>query len=349
MSLPISTSSVQLLGGIQAVDFDTDKLKRLFSGRVLLFCHHNADPDSICSAYAIRELAKVLDSSMEIKIILTGGASSLSKRIMDTLGIQTAAEASMGVADALVVLDAATLRQLEGWGEEIASSDAPKVFIDHHAPLPEIMRIATVYLVDEEASSTCEIVYRLYQSYGVTPSAGVAKALLIGIAYDSKHFTIGTAETFRAVSELLEIDGQVDEVLALLASEKVRSERIARLKAGQRMRIHDIEGWTVATSHVNSFQASAARGLLGLGADVAVVAGSDRGIVKISLRSTNRFHRETSIHLGTDVAMPLGEEFDGAGSGHTTSAGVNAGGRPQPMLRRAVELISAKIREQQSG
>jgi len=331
------------------MSFDPEKLRMLLSGRVLLFCHHNADPDSICSAYAFKELARVLNPSKEVEIILTGGASTLSKRVIEVIGIETSAEASMKEADALVVLDAATLRQLEGWGEEIASSDAPKVFIDHHTPHPEIMRLATVYLVDEEAASTCEIVYRLYQSYGVTPSAGVAKALLIGIAYDSKHFTIGTTETFKAVSELLEIDGQVDEVISLLTSEMGRSERIARLKAGQRSQIHDVEGWTIATSHVSSFEASAARGLLGLGADVVIVAGSARGVVKMSLRSTKRFHGESSVHLGMDVAMPLGEEFGGAGSGHSTSAGVNAEGRLQPMLRRAVELISVKVKKQRSG
>lgn len=327
--------------------FDQDKLKGLLRGRILLFCHHNADPDTICSAYAFKELGMILSPSVDAEIILTGGASSLSKRVMEALSIEVATEASVEDVDVLIVLDSATLRQLEGWGEKIASSDAAKVFIDHHTPHPENIRLATVYLVDEEATSTSEIVYRLYQIYGATPSAKVAKALLVGIAYDSKHFAIGTAATFKAISELSEIDGQVDEVMALLASEMNRSERIARLKAGQRMRIHDVDGWTVATSRVSSFQASAARGLLGLGADVAVVAGGQRGVVKMSMRSTNRFHGDAGVHLGRDIAMPLGKEFDGAGSGHATSAGVNADGRPQPMLRWVVELISAKIREQQ--
>lgn len=322
-----------------------EALRGLLSGRVLLLCHHNADPDSICSAQAVKELAEELNPSAEVGIVLTGGASSLSRRIMEALGIETAEGASAAEADALVVLDAATLEQLEGWGEEIASAEAPKVFIDHHTPHPETMRLATLYLVDEDATSTCEIVYGLYRSLGVTPSAGVARALLSGIAYDSKHFAIGTARTFSAVSELLEADGTVEEVNALLASEMDRSERIARLKAGQRVQIHDVEGWTIAASHVGSFQASAARGLLGLGADVAVVAGRDKGIVRVSLRSTEGFRRETSIHLGRDIAMPLGEEFGGAGSGHPTAAGVNAEGRFQVVLRRAVELISAKIRE----
>lgn len=330
------------------MSFDPDALRRLLSGRALLLCHHNADPDSICSAYAFKELAKALNPSVDAEIILTGGASSLSKRVMEALRIRAAEEASVAEASVLVVLDTATLRQLEEWGEEIARADAPRVFIDHHAPHPMTTQLATLHLVDEEATSTCEIVYGLYRSYGVKPSACVAKAILIGIAYDSRHFTIGTAKTFRTVSELLEIDGAVEEVISLLSSERGRSERIARLKAGQRTRIHDVGGWSIATSHVSSFQASAARALLGLGADVAAVAGGEKRIVKASLRSTDRFHRVTSIHLGRDVAVPLGEEFGGAGSGHATSAGVNGEGRPRSMLRRAVELISAKLLEKKS-
>ncbi len=330
---------------VKSMSFDAERLRNLLNGRILLLCHHNADPDSICSAHAFKELATVLNPSVDARIILTGGASSLSRQIMTALGIETASAVSVEEADAFFVFDAATLGQLEEWGDEIASSDAPKVFIDHHAPHPDIMRLATIFLVDDEATSTCEIVYRLYRGYCITPSIIVAKALLIGIAYDSKHFTIGTKETFRTISELLEIDGDVDEVIAFLTSEMDRSERIARLKAGQRTRVQEIGVWIVAASHVSSFQASAARGLIGLGADAAIVAGSVRGVVKMSLRSTRRFHEESSVHLGMDVAIPLGEEFGGSGSGHSTSAGVNAKAKLQPMLLRAIGLISAGVNE----
>jgi nanoRNase/pAp phosphatase (c-di-AMP/oligoRNAs hydrolase) len=231
------------------------------------------------------------------------------------------------------------MSQLENWVEKVTLSDVPKVFIDHHAPHPEIMQLSTIYLVNEDATSTCEIVYELYKNFGVKPSASVAKALLTGIAFDSKHFKIGTSKSFEAISELLEIDGNAQEIIGLISSERSRSERIARLKAGQRLQLYEIEGWIVVTSHVSSFQASAARSLLALGADVAIVAGGENGVVKVSLRSTFRYYRESSIHLGVDVARPLGEQFDGSGSGHTTAAGVNAKGMYKHILNRAVELL----------
>ena len=313
---------------------------------MLLLCHHNADPDSVCAAYAAQELVRRLDPSAVAEIVLSGGASALSRRIIGELGIATSDCTSAADADALVVLDAATLTQLDDWGEIVASAGVPRVFIDHHSPHPEISSIASIYLADEAASSTCEIVHRLYEGYGLTPSASAARALLVGIAYDSRHFSIGTARTFASASRLLEVGGPMMEVTALLTSETVRSESIAKLKAAQRMQLHMVGGWTIATTHVSSYQASAARALIGLGADVSVVAGRGEGELRASMRATNRFHRETSIHLGRDVAMALGEEFGGAGSGHSTAAGVNCEGSIRAVLLRAVELIAEKLNGQ---
>jgi nanoRNase/pAp phosphatase (c-di-AMP/oligoRNAs hydrolase) len=328
---------------VEAAELET--LGDLLKGRVLLLCHHNADPDSVCAAHAIRELAMALDDSAVADIVLPGGASNLSRRIMAELGIPVAVVSSLEGVDTLVLVDTATLTQLEGLGEEVASTEVPKVFIDHHSPLPEMSSMASLYIVDEDASSTCEIVHRLYDGYGLTPSEGVAKALLTGMAFDSRRFSIGTVRTLASASRLLEIDGPLEDVIAMLSPERERSEALARLKAAQRMRLHEVGGWTVATSHVSSFQASAARAFLGLGADVAVVAGRDKGKLRASLRATNGFYKETSVHLGRDIALPLGEEFGGAGSGHPTAAGVNGEGALRALLTRAIELISTKLND----
>jgi phosphoesterase RecJ-like protein len=328
---------------LTTADVDLDALRELLRARVLLLCHHNADPDSICAAYAFKELVAALDPEVEADIVLTDGASLLSRKIMEKLGIAVGEVSPSDHVDALVALDTATLSQLADWGEAVASSEAPRVFIDHHSPHPEIRSIASMFIVDEAASSTCEIVHGLFEGYGLSPSRSVANALLAGMAFDSRHFTIGTARTFRSVSRLLEIGSPLEEIVALLAPERNRSESIARLKAAQRMQLHAIGGWTIATSHVSSYQASAARALLRLGADAVVVAGVDKGELRASIRATEEFYNETRIHLGRDVAQPLGEEYGGAGSGHSTAAGVNGVGRSRAMLLRAVELISEKL------
>lgn len=324
------------------MSIELEGLRNLLMKRVMIFCHHSADPDAVCSAYAVKSLADALGSA-GASIILTGGASRISKQVIKALGIQTVEEAPINEAEALIVLDTSSLSQLEKWGMEIASSGKPTVIIDHHTPRPETLRLASISIIDENSTSTCEIVYWIYRGLGIKPPTKVARALLAGIAYDSKHFLIGSSRTFRAVSELLEIEDALPYITALLGSGMDRSERMARLKAAQRMELREVGGWIIATSQVGSFQASVSRALLELGADIAMVAGGKGGEVKMSLRSTERFNRETNIHMGRDVAIPLGEELGGVGGGHPTSAGVKSKGEAQEILKRALELVSTRI------
>jgi nanoRNase/pAp phosphatase (c-di-AMP/oligoRNAs hydrolase) len=243
----------------------------------------------------------------------------------------------------IVMVDTATLEQLEEWGNIVASTKIPKVLIDHHSPHSKTISLASIYVVNEEATSTCEIVYKLYEKYGFEPSETVAKALLLGIAYDSKHFSIGTPESYQTISDLLKIGGPVEEITNIFSVKKDRSEIIARLKGAKRLQLHFRGEWILATSMLSSHHASVARGLIYLGANVAIVAGNDNKKLRASLRATNNFTRETSIHLGQNIATILGEEFEGAGSGHSTAAGVNGEGDPETLLRRSIELISEKL------
>jgi nanoRNase/pAp phosphatase (c-di-AMP/oligoRNAs hydrolase) len=316
-----------------------ERLRELLTGRILQLCHHNADPDAVCSAFGVQRLIMSIDPSSSADIFLPGGASAITRKIMETLGIQVLEDISISDYDTVVVLDTATPNQLEGWWRKVMVSMVKKIIIDHHTPHPSMMAVADYSIIDESATSTCELVYRVYSNWGVEPTPNVARALLIGIAYDSRHLSIATPTTLSTASALLKIDGSLEEVLLMLRTERGRPESIARLKAAQRMQLHDLKSWTLATSQLSSFQASAARALIGLGADIAVVCGSDKENLRASLRATDRFFHGTSIHLGV-VAQALGAEFGGAGSGHPTAAGINGVGDPELFLKRVVAFIS---------
>jgi len=321
---------------------EVESFRSLVGGRVLLLCHHNADPDSLCAAHATKLLIEEMDPINEGVIFLPGGASRLSKRVIDKIGIEVSAQASPDDADVIVTLDTATITQLEDWGDKVSSSEIPKIIIDHHTPHMSLSKISSLRIVDEAATSTCEIVYGLYEALGIPVSPETARALLVGMAFDSRHFSIGTARTLDVASRLIEIDGPLNEVFAMLQGEVVRSERIARLKAAQRTKLHDIGGWVVATSTLSSFHASAARALISLGAEVSIVCGKENEKLRASLRSTDHFYNETSIHLG-EIARALGESFNGEGSGHPTAAGFNGEGDLETFLQTVVGLIKEMI------
>jgi nanoRNase/pAp phosphatase (c-di-AMP/oligoRNAs hydrolase) len=319
-------------------------LKRLISARTLILSHHNADPDAIGSAFALQQLVSSLKQSASADIYLPGGATLLSKKIMDELGITVLDEASIDDYELLLIPDTATLRQLEAWGDVVSSAEILIIFVDHHSPHPEVSKASSLHLLDEGASSTCEIVYTIYRKYGVTPSSTTAKALMLGIL--SKHLRLAKSNTLQYVSELLQIDGSMEEIFGLLMNQRERPENIARLKAAQRMKLHMIGDWTIATSQLSSYQSSAARALIGLGGDVAIVAGRSKKTLKASFRSSEGFHDKTHVHLGRELAMPLGDMFFGAGSGHPTAAGFNGEGDPREFLKEAIVLLTELLEKE---
>jgi len=305
------------------------KFRSVIEGKVIVLCHHNADPDALGAAQGVKELIQSLTGS-EPGIVIPDDASVLSRSMASTLGLELS-ETAFQEADAYVVVDTGSLNQLGEWEKPLRETDAKIVFIDHHLPDSEIYQLSTMYLVDPEASSASELVYKLYAFHEVMPSEVTSTALLAGIAYDTKHFSLGGSDTFRMISSLLEQVGDVSRIKELLAITPRKSEKIARLRAGQRAEIDQIGDWILAFSYLGSFQSAGARALISLGADVAAVAGEDKGTLRASFRSKNRFHRLTGIHLG-EVVGEIASRFGGSGSGHPTAAGYNGEGQIEAFM-----------------
>ncbi len=325
-------------------DVDFSQLKDHLKGKVSILCHHNADPDAIGAAYSIERLIHALDQKAVLEVLYPDSASMLAGRMINHFKIEASVHPKIMDADVILVVDTGSLIQLEVL-QPLLKTGAAKVFIDHHGRDDEIARIATIYLVDESAVATCEIVYQIWRSFGLNPPRDVAEALLLGIAFDSKHFTIGTPKTFRIVAELLELGATLSGTRELLQGVMDVSERLARLKGAQRLTIYRMDPWIVVTSNLGSFQPSAARGIMNLGADVAIIAGNEKEELKASLRSTEEFYKNSGIHLGEDVTKPLSEHYKGAGGGHPTAAGINGFGEAKKFLAEAAEVIKEKLNQ----
>ncbi len=322
-------------------------IDKLDAKLAVLLCHHNADPDAIGSAFAFSKLLKRLRPKMETEIVAASGPSKLAKEMLKSLPLELTNQPRIEEADLIVLLDTNTIQQLDEWGKRI-KPNYPLVVIDHHVSHPETERLATISVNDEKASSTCEIVYRLFKEAEIKPTIDEAKALFLGIAFDTRHFIIATSEALKVVSELTERGINAQEVLSILSLPMQHSERVARLKAGNRLKLLRIDDWLIALSHVSAYQASACRGLIALGAHIAVVAGQKAGKIQVSLRATREFYVGTGIHLGRDLAKPLGEFLDGMGGGHSVSAGANGTGKIEACLNFSKKLLKKKISERLS-
>jgi nanoRNase/pAp phosphatase (c-di-AMP/oligoRNAs hydrolase) len=58
------------------------------------------------------------------------------------------------------------------------------------------------------------------------------------------------------------------------------------------------------------------------------------------------FMRKTRIHLGRDIAKPLGEYLHGMGGGHSTAAGVNGIGDIETGLKTLFAASKGKTEKQ---
>jgi len=318
-------------------------LDKVNARRLCVLCHHNADPDALYSGYALSTLLKKVRPRLSIELAAAQGISRLSKHLVAKHPVPLTSSPSIEDADAILLVDTNTTQQLGGWKPLVERGGKPVVFIDHHASHPETEALASIYVIDEKASSACEIVYDLFKESHVGLSREVAFALFLGIAYDTRHFMLGTSRTFKAVADLVEAGVDAEEALSMLHIPMDISERFARLKAAQRTRVVKLNGYLIALSRLSTYQASAARSLIDMGADVAVVGGEKDGLLRVSLRASHDFGKKTGVHIGREIAKPLGEYAHGMGGGHAASAGINGEGDVESVFAKCVELLKERL------
>ena len=309
------------------------------AGTILVVGHQNADPDAVCSAYAFMILAQRINRKVRVNFTSPGGVSKLSKQILKVVPLDVTEEPDISGTDLIITVDTNTLQQLGTLQNPIMNSGKPLVMIDHHAPHPESAKTALFVICEEKSTSTCEMILDMFESSQIRPGKVVSQALLVGVLVETGHFSIATRRTFEHAYSMIRSGANIEQALAMTRSEMDESERIARVKSAQRMRLERVNRWVIALSEIGSYHASAARALISLGAHLAVVAGKRNDELTVSFRATRDFVSETGIHLGTDLANPLGVRMGGMGGGHATAAGANVKGDVNEALKLTLTLV----------
>lgn len=315
--------------------------------KIAILTHRNGDPDAICSAYTLSKLLKRLNPQLLIVIGTPEGVNKISEKIISKFSLPVESNPRLDDADIVFIVDMNNLQQLGPLAPVVNSLGKPIVVIDHHHPNPSMKRFARFSFCDETSPSTCEIIYKFYRQSRIRPGIQESMILLVGILFETRYLRLGTSKTLLTVAGLIRQGAKVEELSTILEVPMDESERLARLKSAQRSRIHRIGEWIVVTSRVGSHQASAARAIIMLGADLAIVGSEDKGQMKLSLRSTREFQERSGIHLGRDLAKPLGDYIHGTGGGHSLAAGVNGSGQLEQTFKRCQDLVKELIAKSQ--
>lgn len=315
------------------------------SSHILILGHQNADPDAICSMIAFKYLYQSINPD-GIADLVCSDISRLGVQVLNLLAPEVSiSKTTEDDYNLVVLLDTNSKYQLGPELEDILNDPSRTLVIDHHEHNPSIHEIAEHILIKPEKSSTCEIMFEVIQDNNLPLDETTANLLLAGLLFDTRRFFYADENTLSVATKLIQASADYQLCINSLIIKPDRSERIARLKAAGRLKIHDIEGWVIVTSKVGAFEASACRSMLDLGADVAIVGGSpSKDLVRISSRSTKEFHSKTGVSLGKDVMESIGKIIDGEGGGHSNAAGANGKKNLEKALKRSVDLIRDAIK-----
>ena len=182
-----------------------DEVKK--AKKILLNCHRSPDPDSLCSAFSMKQVLE--NMGKEVYII----CPSLPSRIYNFIGDLNSIEMfenklDFDKYDLLIVLDT------ERW-EHYGVSKRPNrtvVNIDHH-PGNDIA--GDVEILDTNKSSTTNILYEVFRDWDIDIDDQLAFNLAAGIYADTGFFQFSstTPSGLRAAADLMEKGADIDDLV----------------------------------------------------------------------------------------------------------------------------------------
>jgi nanoRNase/pAp phosphatase (c-di-AMP/oligoRNAs hydrolase) len=302
----------------------------------LLIAHNNPDVDSAGSAVAFGLALK--QQGKKVHWHTTGTVNDQVKRVTQLADFSDKANFAV---DMIVVFDTNSPMMFNFEG--VKNSKAVKVLVDHHFPKKETNEVFDFLVCDDKAKSTTVLVYRLLKAMKVKLDHEKALVLAAGMVTDTANFIAADDALFRDLSAALREGGvSFQEVLRFITVPMDASEKIARMKAAQRVQYFREGDWLIATSRVSAFEGSIAQMLVQMGADVSFVASDNHGEAKISARARDEV-TELGLHLGRDVMPHAAKLLKGDAGGHAAAAG--ATGTDPNSLDAALGIVVEKTRE----
>lgn len=302
-------------------------IHELKNGKKLVLIHSNADPDATGSAYALSQ------AFPNITIGVYEGVNKSSKKLINKIGAEVVVNPNPNDFEKIFVVDTSTPSLLGTLANDIKKP----IIIDHHAKT--LWENAKIYYHDEKPSCA-EIIYEILKKANFKMSRNVGLALLSGIITDTGRFRRANVETLKIFTSIMEKTKiTMDEVLLLVEEKPDKSEKIALLKAGQRLKYEVVNNFVIAYSMIGAFEGSASRALTSLGADVAVVGRQKNNEFVVIARSKNN----APLHLGK-IMDEIGMETNTGGGGHKGAAGLNGVGDAEAMVNICVQKLRENMR-----
>ena len=185
----------------------------------MLISHEKPDGDTIGATLALAEFLKLKNKN--VKMVSSHGVPKVFRYLDNWQDFQT--DFLVGDFDVIILIDNGDLKRT-GYLERILQARAHQktiINIDHH-PKNDIWKIADLNLVDETASSTCQIIYQIFKLGKVPITSQVATMILSGVYTDTGGFqhSNSTPDTLAIVSDLLSSGAKLKDIRANISNSK---------------------------------------------------------------------------------------------------------------------------------
>lgn len=249
-----------------------------------------------------------------------------------------------GSHDAVIVLDTAGEKRINIQPQIDPAGETPVFNIDHHVTNSDFGRYN---FVDPHATSTCELVARLFRTLDWTIPPVVASLLYAGIHGDTAGFSLPatSAESLHTAAELVRAGADVAHIGEQLCRSQGRPDFELLRRVYDRTTVsedgliaysflsHDDFVASGSMAEAIDDQVSIPLALKGVRIAMLFTEG-ERGVVRINLRGE-----------GGVTVVELAQQF--GGGGHAHAAGVRVRNKPmEQVIREVVSAAHAHLRSQ---
>jgi nanoRNase/pAp phosphatase (c-di-AMP/oligoRNAs hydrolase) len=241
--------------------------------------------------------------------------------------------------DVIVIVDSNNIEQIQLFKNSVFK--IPHIFIDHHVNLQKNYKgnVSSLNLIYDKYSSTSEIVFELFDDCNIEFPIPYKYLLVSAILTDSGFLKYGNTGTIINLNRILQDQIEIQEIFPLLEREKDVSEKIAQIKALQRVKLIRINQWLIGISHISSFSASAASILTKVGFDIGIVVSEDKSDYRITTRAKKNVCLRTGLHLGKIFS----EINNVDGGGHDGAATLNGKNDVKETLNQLINKIKITL------
>jgi nanoRNase/pAp phosphatase (c-di-AMP/oligoRNAs hydrolase) len=323
-------------------------LSYLQGKKILITTHKLVDIDGLASCFSLKFFLTKYLKNGSISIFF----SEISKPTRDYMNrfiekyrnfnFTYKKEVTPSNYDVCLIIDANEVNQI---GLKDKNDDLqlgiPYIIIDHHHYRDDNIKsenLQSLNLIHDNVSSTVEIILNLFQVYSQKLPIPYKFLMTTAILTDSGFFHHGNNNTIKSVSTLLDENLDYQEIRLMLNKEIDISERIARIKGLQRVKLIRKGNYLIGISNVSSFGAKVATTLIKIGFDISIVHSMEKERSIVNSRVNKSVCLKTGLHMGK-IFEELSENFGGSGGGHDGAAALTFDTDIDMILEKIIDKI----------